>query len=200
MKRISVCAFRRRYRPGLNGGRRKGQVFEANDHIRRPGNHRGATQDPLSLSAFARQRQELTSRYYQLRHMLHLFDAVVTPTITYGVGTWTTTEEHETMLQTAQRGMDGLVIQTKRTYKKKKQRRIRWKRHPDMSEGAHEEDSTNDEYDQDSSISFENDTESTSSQDEELEDWIEYTKRSAGEVDGTMLALRIATQSPGRWT
>ena len=40
-----------------------------------------------------------------------------------------------------------------------------------MSEDT-EEDSTNDEYDQDCGISFENDTESTSSQEEEFEDWI----------------------------
>ena len=41
-----------------------------------------------------------------------------------------------------------------------------------------EKDSTNDEYDQDSSISIENDIESTSSQEEELEDWIEYIKEA----------------------
>ena len=54
-----------------------------------------------------------------------------------------------------------------------------------MSEDTHEsgeKDSTNDEYDQDNSISFENDTESTSSQEEELEEWIEYMKRSAREA------------------
>ena len=42
----------------------------------------------------------------------------------------------------------------------------------ERSEYTKEEDSINDEYDQDGSISFENDTESTSSQEEELEDWI----------------------------
>ena len=60
----------------------------------------------------------------------------------------------------------------------------------EMSEATNElrkENSTNDEYDQESSISFDNDTESTSSQEEELEDWIEYTKRSAREADDKML-------------
>ena len=55
-----------------------------------------------------------------------------------------------------------------------------------MSEDTNEsrqEDSTNDEYDEDNSISFEKDTESTSSQEEDK-------KR----------ALRIATQSLERWT
>ena len=32
---------------------------------------------------------------YSQGHGLHLFHAVVTPTITYGAGTWVTTEEHE---------------------------------------------------------------------------------------------------------
>ena len=79
-----------------------------------------------------------------------------------------------------------------------------------MSENAQEEDSTNDGYDQDSSISFEDDTESTSSQEEESEDWIERIKRSAREEYEKMgetqkklqwrQALWIATQNPDRWT
>ena len=65
-------------------------------------------------SAFARIRQELTSRSYSQRHRLHQVDAVVTPTTMYGAGTWTTTTEHEKMLRTAQRRMLRLVIQTQR--------------------------------------------------------------------------------------
>ena len=38
----------------------------------------------------------------------------------------------------------------------------------EMSEGAQEEDNTNDEYDQDGSISFEDDPESTTSQEDEI--------------------------------
>ena len=75
------------------------------------------------------------------------------------------------------------------------------------------EDSTNDEYDQDR-----DDAHSTSSQEDESEDWIEYIKRSAREADEKALthnipnwvetqkkltwrqALGIATQSPDRWT
>ena len=63
-----------------------------------------------------------------------------------------------------------------------------------MSEDAQEEDSTNDERDQDSSISFENDTESTTSQEVELEDWIEYKQRSAREAGEKMLTYNT-TQS-----
>ena len=58
-----------------------------------------------------------------------------------------------------------------------------------MSEATNEsrkDDSTKDEWDQDSSISLEIDTESTSSQEEEL-DWIEYMKIRAREADEKML-------------
>ena len=46
-------------------------------------------------SAFTKHRQELTSQSYRLHHRLHLFDAVVRPTITHGAGTWATAKEHE---------------------------------------------------------------------------------------------------------
>ena len=52
----------------------------------------------------------------------------------------------------------------------------------EISEATNEsgkEDSTNDECDQDNSISLGNGTESTSSQEEEEEDWIEYVKKEA---------------------
>ena len=67
-------------------------------------------------------------------------------------------------------------------------------------------------------ISFEDDADSTSSQEDELKIWIECIKRSAREADGKMLthnftncvetweklkcrqALGIATQSPDRWS
>ena len=57
-----------------------------------------------------------------------------------------------------------LIIQPKRKYNKKHEEDSDGKdiQNDEMSEDAREEDSTNDEYDLDSSISFENDTESTS--------------------------------------
>ena len=45
--------------------RRKSKVFCADDHIRAPGNHRGA-----------KLRQELTSLSHLPRHGVHLFDAI----------------------------------------------------------------------------------------------------------------------------
>ena len=50
-------------------------------------------------------------------------------------------------------------------------------RDDEMSEDTHEEHSTNDEDDQDSSIPFEQDEDSTASQEDELENWIEYSKK-----------------------
>ena len=67
---------------------------------------------------FYKYRQELTSINYMLRHRLRLFDAVVTPTMSYASGTWTLTKEHERMIQSTQLKMLRLIIQTKRRYKK----------------------------------------------------------------------------------
>ena len=59
---------------------------------------------PCAWSAFARHRQ-LTSQSHLLRHQIHPFDTVVTPTIMFGAGTRTTTKEHGKMLRTTQRRM-----------------------------------------------------------------------------------------------
>ena len=53
-----------------------------------------------------------------LKHRLRLFDAAITPTICYTSGTWAPTEEHERMIQSTQRKILRLIIQTKRRYKK----------------------------------------------------------------------------------
>ena len=64
-------------------------------------------------------RQELTSKKYMLKLRLRLFDATVSPTLCYAAGTWTPSREHERMIQSTQRKMLRLIIQTKRKYKKK---------------------------------------------------------------------------------
>ena len=50
-------------------------------------------------------KAELCNKYYSLRHRLRLFDAVVTPTVLYGAGTWTMTQELEHKLRKTQRQM-----------------------------------------------------------------------------------------------
>ena len=62
-------------------------------------------------ATFHKYRQELASKTYMLRRRLRLFDAVVSPTMS---GTWTLTKEHEIMVQSTQRNMLRLIIQTKR--------------------------------------------------------------------------------------
>ena len=63
-------------------------------------------------------RQEVTSKNYMLNHCLRLFDAPISPTICYAAGIWAPDKEHERMIQSTQRKMLQLIIQTKRKYKK----------------------------------------------------------------------------------
>ena len=91
---------------------------------------------PCAWSALARHRQQLTSQSHLLRHRIHLFDAFVSPTVTYGAGTWTTTKEHGKMVRTIQRRMLRLIIQTKRKDKKKNEEDLEGKeiQNEEMSE------------------------------------------------------------------
>ena len=63
---------------------------------------------------FYKCRQELTSKNYILKHRLCLFDVTVSPTLCYAAGTWTSNKEHERVIQSTQRKMLRLIIQTKR--------------------------------------------------------------------------------------
>ena len=65
-------------------------------------------------TTFRKYRQELTSKQYMLKLRLRLFDATVSPTLCYAAGTWTPSREHERMIQSTQRKMLRLIIQTKR--------------------------------------------------------------------------------------
>ena len=69
-------------------------------------------------ATFRKYRQELTSKKYMLKLRLRLFDATVSPTLCYASGTWSPSREHERMIQSTQRKMLRLIIQTKRKYKK----------------------------------------------------------------------------------
>ena len=69
-------------------------------------------------ATFHKYRQELTSKNYLLKHRLRLFDAAITLAICYASGTWAHTKEHERMLQSAQRKMLRLIIQTKKIPKR----------------------------------------------------------------------------------
>ena len=47
-------------------------------------------------AVFHMYRQELTSRDYRLCHRLRLFSMVITPTLTYASGTWTSSKKKNT--------------------------------------------------------------------------------------------------------
>ena len=169
-------------------------------------------------------RQELTSNNYMLKHRLGLFDAVITPTICYASGTWTPTKEHERMIQSTQRKMLRLTIQTKRRYKKNGKRKDKTSEEKDTNDlsttGDESEDgqSSNTDKDHDSDLSFDNDTEDEiDTTESEEEDWIDHIKRSTNDAIEKMrnakircwnkthkkmkrrLALRIATSPSERW-
>ena len=65
-------------------------------------------------ATFRKYRQELTSKNDMLNHRLRLFDAAISPTICYAAGTWTPNKEHGRMIQSTQRKMLRLIIQTKK--------------------------------------------------------------------------------------
>eukprot|EP00973_Karenia_brevis_P086751 12028777-Karenia_brevis.AAC.1 len=54
---------------------------------------------------FQKHKQELTSKNYDLRDRLRLFDATVSPTFLYGSSTWTVTKEVENAITRTQRRM-----------------------------------------------------------------------------------------------
>ena len=63
-------------------------------------------------------RQELTSKNYMLKHRLRLFDAAITPTICCASRHGHPSKNTKRMIQSTQRKMLRLIIQTKRRYKK----------------------------------------------------------------------------------
>ena len=69
-------------------------------------------------SAFAKHRQEVTSKSYPFRQRMKQFESVVTPSMMYGAGTWTTTKELERQIRSTQLKMIRLTIQTNRKHKK----------------------------------------------------------------------------------
>ena len=153
-------------------------------------------------AAFHKYRQELTSKGYRLCHRLRLFNMVVTPTLTYASGTWTLTQKHEKMIETAQRKMLRLIVQTKRKYKPKKKATNKKDEEPEMpkdednentSEKDTEDDSQQDSNkDQDSDVSFQEEADEEIDATENEEDWVEFIKRSTKEAEEHMEKYKIS--------
>ena len=109
-------------------------------------------------ATFCKYRQELTSKNYMFNHRLRLVDAAISPTAP--------NKEHERMIQSTQRNMPRLIIQTKR-YKNIVKQKVKTnedyeeKDTNDLSStGDESEDGQNSisHKDQDSDASFEIDT------------------------------------------
>ena len=143
-------------------------------------------------ATFHKYRQELTSKNYMLKHRLRLFDATVSPTICYAAGTWTPNKDHERMIQSTQRKMLRLIIQTKEQYKKIEKQDTEPKEEKgnvDITEICSTDDesddgqSTKSKDDVDSEVTFEEDSdEEMDTIDIEEEDWIEHIKRSTADA------------------
>ena len=161
-----------------------------------------------------------------LKHRPRLFDAAVSPTVCYAAGTWGPNKEHERMIQSTQRKMLRLIIQTKRTYKKIEKKDTGTNEEIeefDINEVCSTDDesgdgmSTMNHNDVDSEVSFEDDADDETDTRKIEEYWIEDIKRSTDEAMEKMesakircwskthkkykwkLALRIATSPSDRW-
>ena len=179
-------------------------------------------------ATFHKYRQELTSKnHYKLKHRLRLFDATISPTICHAAGTWAPNKEHESMIQSTQRKMLRLIIQTKRKYKKIEEQDIEPKEENakvDITEMCSTDDESEDgqstkiQEDVDSEVTFEDDPkEEMDTTTVEEEEWIDYIKRSTVDALDKMehakirclikahkkmkwkWALRIATSPSERW-
>ena len=148
---------------------------------------------------FYRHKQELKSKSYFLQHRLRLFNMVITPTLSYASGTWTLSREHERMIRSTQRKMLRLIVQTQRKYKKKTQTSKNEKdgqdakvNHRSSDHETAEGSSSNTDCDQDSDVSFMEDTDEEIDTGEiEEEEWIEYMKRSTATPIEWMKASKI---------
>ena len=179
-------------------------------------------------ATFHKYRQELTSKKYLLNYRLCLFDATVSPTLCYAAGTWSPSREHERMIQSTQRKMLRLIIQTKRKYKKIERKKVVEHTIEEENDDKTENCSTDDKSDEDQSTKSEDDMDSGATFDEdsekdidtaeiEEEDWFDYIRRSTADAIDRMdhakircwnkthkkmkwkLALRIATSPSERW-
>ena len=181
-------------------------------HGRGPGSHRDTAQNPVRM---VRIRLVSTGTYIPIlltatlttpvRGSCHANNYVRCRNMDYN-------RRARKMLRTTQRRMLRLIIQTRRKYKNNKNldKDIR---NDEISEDTEEKDSTHDEHDQDS-ISFDDDQDSTTSQEDDLDDLIEYRRSSTKEADEKCCitnlvetqkniqwrqVLRIATQSQETW-
>ena len=119
---------------------------------------------------------------------------MITPAMNYASGTWTLSKEHERMIQSTQRKMLRLIMQTKRKYKKKTQdkngelkvgvRKLEKEKdggeekenHGSSEDETADGNNSNTDCDQDSDVSFMDDTDEEIDTADIEEVWTEYMK------------------------
>ena len=87
-----------------------GQLIIFNNAVQVEFDHRTT----CAWATFTSHIRELTSPKYPLKDRLNLFGATVTPSVFYASGTWRVTEEVKKKLQTTQRRMVRMIIQTEK--------------------------------------------------------------------------------------
>ena len=147
-------------------------------------------------ATFHKYRQDLHAQTPSTAFRRHSF-----PTVCYAAGTWAPNKEHERMIQSTQRKMLRLIIQTKRKYKKIVKQDIGPKEENgevDINEMCSTDDesgngrSTRTQNDVDSQVSLKDDADEeidTTSIKEEY--WIEYLKRSTEDAMEKMEHAKI---------
>ena len=121
---------------------------------------------------FMEHKDELIKKKYALSDRLRLFDAVVTPAVLYGAGTWTLTKEMERALRTTQRRMLRAILgQGRRKIER-------------TTERTHAEEDGNSEEDGDNETAEEDDGDL-------LEPWVEWIQRVTHNMENNLKRLNI---------
>ena len=121
----------------------------------------------VAWAKFMAQKQELTGKDYALKVRLRLFEAVVSPCLLYGCEAWTLTKTDEYLLQRTQRKMLRMISGAKR-------------RMVQRSTDEHESETTDDKAEVDDM-----------DEDEVLEPWVDWVKRTTRTIEGEMNKLNI---------
>ena len=176
----------RRYQNRNPDRRRKREILGPDDYVPATRDDRNQNRIRAAWATFHKYRQELTSKNHMLKHRLRLFDAAITPTICYASGTLAPTKEHERMIQSTQRKMLRLIIQTQRRYKMIEKREDKISEEFDNIDSSCTDDgdgqSSVSHIDQDSDVSFESDNDEEIDAAEIEEDWVEYIERSTNDA------------------
>ena len=119
-------------------------------------------------------KDELIKKKYALSDRLRLFDAVVTPAVLYGAGTWTLTKEMERALRTTQRRMLRAILGQGRRRMERTTESINAEENGDSGEDGDNETPEEDDIDL-------------------LEPWVEWIRRVTHNAENNLKRFNIKT-------